>query len=152
MKYYLAYGSNLNKKQMGYRCPGAVPVGTAEILGYRLAFRRGYLTIEPDAEERVPVGVWKITQANERALDRYEGYPRFYFKKSVKVMTESGKALNGMVYIMQDGHPVERPTTNYANTCLQGCRDFGISPRKLFAAYDYALENEYWKPGKEEAR
>ena len=32
MKYYLAYGSNLNKEQMQKRCPGAVPV-TAEILG-----------------------------------------------------------------------------------------------------------------------
>ena len=26
-KYYLAYGSNLNIRQMAYRCPGATVVG-----------------------------------------------------------------------------------------------------------------------------
>ena len=31
MKLYLAYGSNLNKEQMAYRCPDAVPVGISRI-------------------------------------------------------------------------------------------------------------------------
>ena len=38
-RYYLAYGSNLNMEQMHYRCPGAVPLGTAELEGYRLLFK-----------------------------------------------------------------------------------------------------------------
>ena len=37
-KYYLAYGSNLNRNQMRMRCPGAKPLGTAVIEGYRLLF------------------------------------------------------------------------------------------------------------------
>ena len=39
MKYYIAYGSNLNIKQMGYRCPTAKKLYTAELEGYRLEFR-----------------------------------------------------------------------------------------------------------------
>ena len=35
-KYYLAYGSNLNIRQMSHRCPSAIPVGTAIIKDYRL--------------------------------------------------------------------------------------------------------------------
>ena len=39
MKYYLAYGSNLNIQQMAVRCPGARAVGTATIRDFKLAFR-----------------------------------------------------------------------------------------------------------------
>ena len=35
-KFYLAYGSNLNVKQMQFRCPDARIVGTAEIPNYQL--------------------------------------------------------------------------------------------------------------------
>ena len=38
-KYYLAYGSNLNTRQMAHRCPTAVVVGTAVIKDYRLKFK-----------------------------------------------------------------------------------------------------------------
>jgi len=38
-KYYIAYGSNLNKEQMKSRCPDAVPVGTSEIKNYTLLFK-----------------------------------------------------------------------------------------------------------------
>ena len=48
-RYYLAYGSNLNIDQMAWRCPDAVPLGTAEIPNYRILFRGSktgsYLTI-----------------------------------------------------------------------------------------------------------
>ena len=37
---YLAYGSNLNKKQMSRRCPNAKPVGSIILKGYKLEFRR----------------------------------------------------------------------------------------------------------------
>ena len=38
-RYYLAYGSNLNRKQMQMRCPGAKVVGTALLEGYELLFK-----------------------------------------------------------------------------------------------------------------
>ena len=38
-KYYLAYGSNLNVKQMKSRCPDARVLGIGEIEGYRLLFK-----------------------------------------------------------------------------------------------------------------
>ena len=38
---YLAYGSNLNLKQMACRCPTAQVLGSAKLTGYRLFFRGG---------------------------------------------------------------------------------------------------------------
>ena len=63
-RYYLAYGSNLDMERMGKRCPYAVVVGTTEIKGYRLLFKKSktgcYATIEQDANESVPAVVWNL--------------------------------------------------------------------------------------------
>ena len=88
-KYYLAYGSNLNIPQMYHRCPTARIVGTAELKGWELLFKGSktgsYLTIEENAEGVVPVAVWAVYEADEAFLDRYEGYPTFYYKKDIKI-------------------------------------------------------------------
>jgi len=56
MKYYLAYGSNLNVQQMKDRCPSAKKVGHSFIHGYRLAFFL-HATILKDKNSKVPVGI-----------------------------------------------------------------------------------------------
>jgi hypothetical protein len=42
-RYYIAYGSNLNIRQMRMRCPHARVIGTAVIKDYELLFK-GSLT------------------------------------------------------------------------------------------------------------
>ena len=37
-RYYIAYGSNLNIRQMRYRCPGAKPIGISAIPDYELLY------------------------------------------------------------------------------------------------------------------
>ena len=89
MKYYLAYGSNLNIRQMQMRCPGAKPVGTMVLKGYELLFKGSktgsYLTIEKKKGGKVPVGIWQVSEQHEKALDRYEGFPVFYYKKEIPI-------------------------------------------------------------------
>ena len=85
MKYYLAYGSNLNKYQMNFRCPDAVPAGSCVLNNWELVFRRGVLTIEPCPGGIVPLGIWKISENDEKSLDRYEGFPSFYYKKTLRL-------------------------------------------------------------------
>lgn len=88
-RYYLAYGSNLDMERMGHRCPYAVPVGVTEIYGYRLLFKKSktgcYATIEQDANESVPAVVWLLSEFDELLLDRYEGCPRYYYKKQFQL-------------------------------------------------------------------
>ena len=88
-RYYVAYGSNLNIRQMRIRCPHARVIGTAVINDYELLFKGSrtgaYLTIEPKEESEVPVAVWEVTESDEAALDRYEGYPVFYYKKEMEL-------------------------------------------------------------------
>ena len=91
-RYYIAYGSNLNVQQMRWRCPGARIIGTAELQDYRLLFKGSktgsYLTVEPEKGCTVPVAVWEVTEQDELALDRYEGYPSFYYKTEMTLMSK----------------------------------------------------------------
>jgi len=107
-KYYLAYGSNLNIRQMRYRCPTAKPIGITVIPDYELLYKGSktgaYLTIEPKKNGIVPIAVWEVTAEDEKRLDAYEGCPTFYYKKEVRlpVKLASGKTkkLTAFVYIM----------------------------------------------------
>ena len=137
MRYYLAYGSNLNLEQMSFRCPDARAVGSAEIHGWQLAFRRGYLTIEPADGSTVPVGIWEINDRDEKNLDRYEGFPKFYRKEFLDVEF-LGRSLPCMVYIMNDGHPIRKPSPEYLLTVAKGYSDFGMGMVPLVEAYDRA--------------
>ena len=139
MKYYLAYGSNLNKTQMKMRCPHAEVVGTSEIPGYRLLYKGSmsgsYLTIEKAEGRSVPVGVWSVDNYDEANLDRYEGYPSFYYKKSMVLEAdmENGekKTLDCFVYIMHEERPFGIPSRYYVDRCREGYRDFGFDEKVL---------------------
>ena len=148
-KYYLAYGSNLNREQMGYRCPHAQAVGTAQLEGWRLVFRGSgtgnYLTIEPTPGCVVPVAVWAVTKADEAALDSYEGYPVFYRKETLPITyiglkTAQERQVEAFAYLMNDGHPAGLPTTRYMDICEVGYRDFGFGPEALLEAMAYTRE------------
>ena len=126
MKYYLAYGSNLNIGQMEHRCPDAKIVGITELPGYRLAFRgrrMGVLTIEPGPERTVPVGIWKISDDDERNLDFYEGFPRLYRKETFTVQL-NGKPIEAIIYIMNEGRPISAPSDYYLEAVADGYKDF----------------------------
>jgi len=133
MKYYLAYGSNLNKRQMARRCPDAVPVGTVTISNYELVFR-GVATIEPKMGASVQCAVWKISPEDERSLDRYEGYPRLYVKQDFWVQV-NGKSFRAMAYVMVNNiRPKSPPPTDYLRTIVEGYADFGLDDKPLIEA------------------
>lgn len=143
-RYYIAYGSNLNIRQMKWRCPSARIIGTSAIPDYQLLFKGSktgsYLTIEQMKGSVVPVGVWEVLVDDESRLDRYEGFPTFYYKKELRLPIKgikSGKIRerNCFVYIMHEERPLGIPSMNYFTVCCQGYDDFGFDPKYLVEAY-----------------
>lgn len=135
--YYLAYGSNLNIEQMKYRCPRAVKVGSTILKGWELEFKT-YLTIKPNPNKEVPLGIWKVTAADERNLDIYEGYPRFYRKEYIEIEIDGKKAL-ALIYIMNDVREIQPPSAIYWHTCIQGYNDFRFDNKYLSEALKNSL-------------
>lgn len=142
-RYYIAYGSNLNIRQMRYRCPGAKPIGISAIPDYELLYKGSktgaYLTIEPKNGSLVPIAVWAVTADDEKRLDIYEGYPNFYYKREIRlpVKLASGKIrkVTAFVYIMHEERSIAIPSMTYIRTCEEGYRNFGFDVKYLDRAY-----------------
>lgn len=149
-KYYLAYGSNLNVRQMRYRCPTAKPIGITAIPDYELLYKGSktgsYLTIEKKKGSLVPIAVWEVTAADEKRLDAYEGYPNFYYKKEMKlpVRLANGKTkkLTAFIYIMHEDRELGCPSLAYIRTCKEGYRNFGFDQKYLETAYLRSTKEE----------
>ena len=82
IKYYFAYGSNMNHKHMQFRCPKAKFIGTYTLSGYELVFR-SVADVQQSEDSSVTGALFEITENCERSLDIYEGYPNLYTKKYV---------------------------------------------------------------------
>lgn len=132
-KLYVAYGSNLHKGQMNYRCKDAVEVGTGVVKDYELLFKGSktgaYATIEKKEGSIVPVLVWGISEDDEKSLDRYEGYPVFYYKKDIEVMMDSGEVIEGMVYIMDETRKIGIPSKEYYNVIIKSYKRLNFNFR-----------------------
>ena len=140
-RLYFAYGSNINVEQMEYRCPDACIVGPVALENYELLFRRGgFATITPCEGGKVHGLLWSLTPECERSLDMYEGYPRFYDKRTVTVRDGLGRELSVMAYIMDERfrEPM-MPSTAYYNGILEGYRQNGLPVAALKKAWDHAV-------------
>ena len=83
MGLYAAYGSNMDPAQMLRRCPSSPHIGTGWIRGWRLTFgaeeygwEGALATLVPDDARGAPgvfVALYDLTDADERALDAWEG-------------------------------------------------------------------------------
>ena len=127
-RYYFAYGSNMNLGQMRFRCPDAEVVGNVRLEDYRLAFRgrapgNGVATVLPEKGSCVDGVLWRITEACEKNLDFYEGFPNFYGKETIQVKDQAGALREVFVYTMNSPHKdvPARPSKFYLDGILEGC-------------------------------
>ncbi len=161
-KYYIAYGSNMDEEQMLSRCPEAALVGKGMLHGYRLLFKGSgtgnYATIEKaEGGPGVPVLVWTISERDEASLDRYEGYPAFYYKTELLVkdvelydgtsaaegpMFHPGNSIPGMVYIMHEDRLLGGPRIQYLNLIAAAYLHFRMPMGVLHAALAYSVEHK----------
>ena len=148
-RYYIAYGSNLNVRQMRMRCPSARIIGTSVLKDYELLFKGSktgsYLTVEKKPGGTVPVAVWEVTADDEKALDRYEGFPNFYYKNELTlpikgIRTGKIRKRRVFVYIMHEDRLIGIPSNFYMRTCLEGYDTFRFDKDILVDAYDKCLE------------
>lgn len=150
-RFYLAYGSNLNLRDMSYRCKKAIPIGSTVLTNYRLVYKGSadgyaYLTIEPSKDSLVPVGIFNISFFDELRLNKYEGYPELYYKEHFPINI-GNKEAKALIYIMKDNFDYHLPNDQYIDTCMMGYDYFGFDKKVLEDAFDYTkrkiLTNNY---------
>lgn len=133
---YFAYGSNLDVAQMQRRCPGARPLRTAVLGGYRLAFTGfsagwggAVATLVPDLTARVQGRLFAMTAEDFDALDRCEGHPLVYQRGRLRVRDDLGRFRRAETYIapLLDGLEA-RPSEAYLGQIWRAYRalDFDL--------------------------
>ena len=151
-RYYFAYGSNMNLEQMKYRCPAAEVVENVRLEDYRLAFRgrapgNGVATVLPEKGSYVEGVLWKITEACEKSLDFYEGFPSFYGKESIRVKNRDGVEKEVFVYMMNAPHKdvPARPSKFYLDGILEGCLENDLPTKAVMDAVTRFQRSLSWK-------
>ena len=129
-KLYISYGSNLNINMMKKRCPNARPIfqfkgkKINELKHWKLRFYR-YANIVHSRNNKVPIGLWKITKKCEVDLDKYEQFPKIYKKKYISFLSKKV-----LVYVMRNKIKI-KPTKKYMKEMLKGYKDFGLNKNEL---------------------
>ena len=118
MALYAAYGSNMNPAQMAGRCPHSPLHGTGWLEGWRLTFggedigwEGAMATVVEDADQRVFVALYELSDADEQELDQWDGASLDYYRKAkVRVATLDGDVL-AWLYVLnayEGGLPAAR--------------------------------------------
>ena len=146
-KIYIAYGSNMDLEQMAHRCPEAQFLGTGILEGWRLMFKGSltgaYATIEREKECAVPIILWRISAVDEERLDRYEGFPSFYYKRTIQAVKTDEHGIRtgltrGMAYIMHEERKLGVPSEHYYMVLAEAYAKFGFDVKILEEAYIFS--------------
>ena len=149
-RYYIAYGSNLNIRQMRMRCPHARVVGTAVIKDYELLFQGKpygslsyHRTEEGRSGSRCSMG--KLRNRMRRHLTATKDSQYFITRRKWNwTSREYGRGRYGegsaFVYIMHEERKIGVPSLSYVSTCLQGYISFGFDEHYLSEAQIKAVE------------
>ena len=91
------------------------------------------------------MAAWEVSEVNEAALDRYEGFPDFYYKAEMVlpikgIRTGKVRRRKVFVYIMHEERSLGLPSAHYVAVCREGYDAFGFGQRYLTDAIQRSVE------------
>ncbi len=131
--YYFAYDTNIDRKQMTTRCPDAKPKYSAILPNYKLIFagwsrqlKSSVATIKRQTNQKVLGGIYEISPADMKRLDRYVGYPDIFNRIKVSVWADSDTPLEAETYILINQTQETPPSKEYLAIIQKGFKDWMI--------------------------
>ena len=123
-RLYFAYGSNMDEAQMAFRCPESELAGSATLTGYKfLINERGVASIVDEAGHSVTGLLWRISRADEKRLDSFEGVASGHYAKRVaSVRQDDGTTADALMYVASSNKP-GTPRPGYMEKIVQAARD-----------------------------
>ena len=99
-------------------------------------------TIEEWENFSVPFVLWDISAADEKRLDRYEGFPRVYQKHTVEVEVGNEK-FTAMYYSKPETERVAPPCDHYVAVLWEAYEHFGFDLKILKRARAFACGGSF---------
>jgi gamma-glutamylcyclotransferase (GGCT)/AIG2-like uncharacterized protein YtfP len=137
MTLHFAYGSNMSRKLMQRRCPGARALGPARLDNWRFVITRdGYASLVRDPGVQVHGVLWLLSPRDLAALDAYE--ERAYLRRVVPVRHGATRR-PALVYLAPErGGGRARP--GYQELVVTSAREWKLPE-------DYVTTLARWIPG-----
>jgi len=137
MTLHFAYGSNMSRKLMQRRCPGARALGPARLDNWRFVITRdGYASLVRDPGVQVHGVLWLLSPRDLAALDAYE--ERAYLRRVVPVRHGATRR-PALVYLAPErGGGRARP--GYQELVVASAREWKLPE-------DYVTTLARWIPG-----
>ena len=100
VRFYFAYGSNMNRAHMAKLCPQAEPYGVASLRSYKYVIAAsGFATVIPWPGSFVHGVLWKVGPKEIAALDRYEDIAGGLYRAVQLPIKFNGRLLRALIYL-----------------------------------------------------
>ena len=139
-KLMFSYGMNTNIAQMSHRCPGAISMGSATLLGHEFRFAR-HADVVLNSDSAVDGVLWLIDTDHLKSLDHLEGYPYYYGRDLLPVQYQ-GNIVMAECYRMQPDNPDDYPSQGYLNMLSEGYKEHGVPWDQIEAALDNVAKKQ----------
>ena len=136
--YYFAYGRNTNLNDMEHRCPGAVRIGNAWIDGYAFKWRSA-ADIELATDNYVVGVLWALTDEHLASLDRFEGFPMYYFRQRVIAKTAQQEYVSWAYMLVVQGDE-SIPKDEYRTALFEGYDQNDLSTDQMELGFKRLLK------------
>lgn len=127
--FYFAYGSNMDERQMRARVPGTELLGVGHLLdheflfsGYSDTWRGSVANVRRKKGSKVFGVLYALPPFGLAKLDRFEGYPRSYQRKTGNIVLRGGGDARAVLYYKRDPQPLAPPSKAYVNQILKAIR------------------------------
>ena len=130
--WYFAYASNMNRTQVEQRAGAAAEEKVARLDNYELNFDKvtrggtGSANIVPAEGQTVWGVLYRLSEAQLRTLDRFEGVPEHYRRSEVNVIDAEGNKVGAQVYLARKIRKGLKPDRHYLARILQGAEEHGL--------------------------
>lgn len=134
--YNFAYGSNMLKSRLEERVGKVNRIGKKVILkDYEFQFSKlgsdgsGKANVHKKSGQQVEGALFELSQDQLSKLDKFEGYPDHYTRKTITVTNERGEEIEAIVYVAKEDKIRSglKPTKEYLNYIVAGGRETEIS-------------------------
>ena len=85
--------------------------------------QRGYANLIPSSGDCVRGFIYELNPKDEAALDKYEGAPRIYEKRTIPVQLATKKTIDALVYIDFVSTSPDAPKPEYIHRINMGLQD-----------------------------
>jgi gamma-glutamylcyclotransferase (GGCT)/AIG2-like uncharacterized protein YtfP len=127
--WYFAYASNMNRAQVKQRAGEVAEERIARLDNFALNFDKvarggtGTANLVP-AEGKTVWGVlYRVTEQQLRALDRFEGVPEHYRRSEVRVTDAEGNRISAQVYLARKVRKGLKPDRLYLARIVEGAEE-----------------------------